>query len=81
MTATATGSRADAAGLPAWFEEFRRLVAEAEERFNAGDVRPALASLAAIPPVHRVLVEGCGDLLEDPNPEVPVDDGHLGLYL
>ena len=67
--------------LPAWFEEFRRLVAEAEERFHAGEVMPALASLAAIPPVHRTLVEGCGDLLDDQTSEVPVDDTCIGLYL
>lgn len=77
-----TGTRIESTPIPRWFAEFRRLVTEAEERFNAGEVLPALASLAAIPPVHRVLTEGCGELLEGEPDDVPIDDDvHPGLYL
>ncbi len=77
---TATQPRTESAALPAWFDEFRRLVAEAEERFNAGEVLPTLASLAAIPNVHRVLIDGCGELLATAEVDA-VDDAHCGLYL
>lgn len=71
-----------AAGLAAWFAEFRRLAAEAEERFASGDLRPAIASLAAVPMIHRMLVEGCSELTDDAAGNRDDDDEPtLGLYL
>ena len=37
-------------------EELLRICAEAEQRFECGELLPALSSLAAIPPIHNVLV-------------------------
>lgn len=72
---------APAAGLAAWFAEFRRLAAEAEERFASGDLRPAIASLAAVPMIHRMLVEGCSELAKG-SETGDVDGGNfVGLYL
>ena len=67
--------------LGAWFAEFRRLVDEAENRFGDGEYRQVLASLAAIPGVHRLLVDGCGAMLDTTEVEGPADSGPLGLYL
>lgn len=67
--------------VDAWLEEFGRLVSEAAERFHAGMYRPALASLAAIPPVHRVLVAACGELLNPPDPDPEARSVKVGLYL
>jgi hypothetical protein len=65
-----------------WFREFHRLVDEARERFEAGEIRPALASLAAVPPVHRLLVERCGGLLDRDVMETDEPDSErVGLYL
>ncbi|MGI8936768.1 MAG: hypothetical protein ACR2JF_00885 [Iamia sp.] len=66
----------------AWLAEAQRLFAEAEERFEAGRVLPALSSLAAVPPLHHMLTERFSGLLltaEAPEP----DDADLatGLYL
>jgi hypothetical protein len=72
----------DAGELTGWFHEFDRLVDEAKERFEAGEFRPALASLAAVLPVHRLLVDGCGDLLVS-NTAMADDPSstQVGLYL
>ncbi len=72
-----------AAGLAEWFAEFRRLAAEAEERFTSGDLRPAIASLAAVPMIHRMLVEGCGELTDQGagQPDHDDDEPSAGLYL
>ena len=59
----------------------RRLVGEAEQRFAAGQYRPALASLAAISPVHHILVDGCGAMLDTIEVEGPADCGPVGIYL
>jgi hypothetical protein len=72
----------DSDELDAWFCEFQRLVDEAKVRFDAGDLMPALASLAAVRPVHRLLVDRCAGLLTDKTRTA--DDSHstrVGLYL
>lgn len=67
--------------LAGWFSEFHRLVEEAEQRFTAGHVLPALASLAAVPMVHRRLAEGCAALVEGPDESEPRPDVPHGSYL
>ena len=63
--------------LDCWFDEFSRLVSEARDRYDNGEVIAALASLAAVPMVHQVLVDRCGALTEErPDPEQGT-----GLYL
>ena len=66
----------------AWFAEAKRLFAEAEERFEAGSVLPALSSLAAVPPLHRMLVDRCSELLVTPEQADPAEPDRLpGMYL
>jgi hypothetical protein len=70
--------------LSAWFDEVRRLVEEAERRFSKGDFLPAMASLIAIPPIHRLLVERCAGHLEredDASDDQVDSDCAVGLYL
>lgn len=66
----------------AWFSEAHRLFMEAEERLDDGSVLPALSSLAAVPPLHRMLVERCSELLGSEDAD-PTDDAAVpcGLYL
>ena len=66
--------------LEAWLDEFHRLVIEAEERVAAGHLRPALASLAAIPAVHKQVAERCLKQLENQAPDEEADQA-VGLYL
>ena len=68
-------------GLLAWLAEARRLFAEAEDRIGAGQVLPALSSLAAVPPLHRMVVSRCSELLDagDAQAEENVPSG--GMYL
>lgn len=63
-----------------WFEELIRISTEAEERFNKGDVIPALSSLAAIPPLHSTLMENCVNATKESN-EIPTQTEKPGLYL
>jgi hypothetical protein len=65
----------------AWFAEARRLLVEAEERLDRGGILPALSSLAAVPPLHRMIVERCSEMLDN-HPE-PTHPPHTppGLYL
>ena len=64
----------------AWIAEAKRLFAEAEERFEAGLVLPALSSLAAVPPLHHMLTERFSGLLL--TADEPDDaDVATGLYL
>lgn len=63
-----------------WFAEAQRLLAEAEERFAAGAVLPTLSSLTAIPPLHKMLIDRCVDLL-NPEEGEDTDDFAPGLYL
>jgi len=71
---------ANDAQIAEWFAEFRRLAAEAEERFDAGDLRPALASLAAVPMVHQALMVQCGELVDEACADESGDEFH-GTYL
>ncbi len=66
----------------AWFREAHRLFMEAEERLDDGSVLPALSSLAAVPPLHRMLVERCSEILGSDDAE-PTDEAAVpcGLYL
>lgn len=66
----------------AWIAEAQRLFAEAEERFEAGRILPALASLAAVPPLHHMLTDRFAELL--PTRSIPeLDDAYIapGQYL
>ena len=68
--------------LQAWFGEARRLFDEAEERLTSGDPLPALSSLVAVPPLHRMIVDRCSALLDGVCAEEDVDDGVMpGLYV
>ena len=67
----------DVAELDPWFDEFERLAAEARHRFDQGDVISALASLAAVPMVHEILVNHCGSITSNQ----PEADQRPGLYL
>lgn len=63
-----------------WLNEARRLFEEAEERLESGAVLPALSSLAAVPPLHGMLMSRCSEML-DP---VEIEDAPgtpNGLYL
>ena len=68
------GGTVDAEVL-AWIHEAQRLFKEAEHRLQTGAVLSALSSLAAVPPLHGMLVSRCSDLLnqvcEDEVPAVP----------
>lgn len=66
----------------AWFSEAHRLFMEAEQRLDDGSVLPALSSLAAVPPLHRMLVERCSEMLDSEEAE-PTDEPAVpcGLYL
>lgn len=65
-----------------WIAEAQRLFAEAEERFEAGRILPALSSLAAVPPLHHMLTERfSGLLLTAEAPEPDDADITTGLYL
>jgi len=64
----------------AWFAELQRLIGEAEERFERGEIRPAIASLAAIPTVNAVLLEECGERLHETDADAG-SDTHTGMYL
>ena len=63
--------------LGPWFDEFSRLAAEARHRFDQGDVISALASLAAVPMVHEILVDRCGSISSNQ----PDANHRPGLYL
>ena len=65
----------------AWLAEARRLFAEAEHRLESGQVLPALSSLAAVPPLHRMLVERCSELLDAHCGGDEADQAPTGLYL
>lgn len=66
----------------AWFSEATRLLVEAEERLEAGDVLPALSSLAAVPSLHRMLTERCSTLLEGGDGNAADEpDAPTGMYL
>lgn len=66
----------------AWLAEAKRLFTEAEDRVEAGEVLPALSSLAAVPPLHRMLVERCAELLDgDDRDEVEEAPPPSGTYL
>ena len=63
-----------------WLSEAQRLFAEAQERLESGRVLPALSSLAAVPPLHHLLVERCSELLNGTQVETDPCNGS-GTYL
>jgi hypothetical protein len=64
-----------------WLEELRRLIVEAEERLDRDCVLSALSSLAAIPSLHRMLIERCSELLSNAECGETAPDFRTGLYL
>ena len=64
----------------AWLNEAKRLFDEAEERLDSGAVLPALSSLAAVPPLHGMLMSRCSEML-DPTEIDDEPDTATGLYL
>ncbi len=65
--------------LLSWIHEAQRLFEEAEMRLLSGNVMPALSSLAAVSPLHGMLMGRCSEMLErvdDDSPDIPT-----GLYL
>ena len=64
----------------AWFDEAKRLFEEAEQRLESGAVLPALSSLAAVPPLHGMLMGRCSEML-DPIEVDNVPDAPTGMYL
>ena len=65
----------------AWLAEAKRLFAEAEDRIGAGEMLPALSSLAAVPPLHRMLVQRCSELLDEDDEDDIEDLPSSGMYL
>jgi hypothetical protein len=66
----------------AWLQEIKRLVAEVEERLDDDAVLPALSSLAAIPPLHHMLMGRCSELLhEQSSQELDGAPDTCGTYL
>lgn len=82
LSAENVGDRHDLDDLSLWLDELQRLVYEARERLDRDDVIPALASLAAMPPVHMTLVDGCrARLQEEAGSDGGPSDPVVGLYL
>ena len=70
----------------ACLNEVKRLCGEAEERLGSGAVLPALSSLTAVLPLHKMLVGRCSAMLEPSVPErqdEPAEpaDAPTGFYL
>ncbi len=63
-----------------WFEELLRICAEAEQRFENGELLPALSSLAAIPPLHQTLVKNCVAASKELSPQDSKEQA-TGLYI
>ena len=73
---------ADGLEVRSWFEELHRLIVEAEERLERDCVLSALSSLAAVPSLHRMLIERCSELLSNAKcGETKAPDFRRGLYL
>lgn len=68
------------AELSALFDEMRRLVVEAAQRAEAGEILPALSSLAAVPTIHHVLMDRCAQELHEGD-DGNGDDMVHGCYL
>jgi hypothetical protein len=65
-----------------WIAEAKRLLAEAQERFEARRILPALSSLAAVPRLHHMLTERFAGLLRTAELSEPSEvDTPTGLYL
>lgn len=65
--------------LLSFLHEAQRLFDEAETRLRSGAVLPALSSLAAVPPLHGMLMGRCSEMLDrtsDDSTDIP-----SGLYL
>ncbi|MBT3956988.1 MAG: hypothetical protein HOE14_17440 [Gemmatimonadales bacterium] len=67
------------AELVAWLHEALRLFGEAEIRLRSGEVLPALSSLAAVPPLHGMLMGRCSEMLEPTKNDL--SDAPNGIYL
>lgn len=66
--------------LVSFIHEARRLFDEAETRLRSGAVLPALSSLAAVPPLHGMLMGRCSEMLERTSHDSAADIPN-GLYL
>jgi hypothetical protein len=71
---------ANSAELEMWLAEGKRLVAEAEARVVSGEFLPALSSLAALPPLHRMLCERLSDIV-NATPQGTDESTTFGMYL
>lgn len=63
-----------------WLHELTRITMEALERFDNGELLPAISSLAAIPPLHATLIENCIMASKETSPNED-DTTPPGLYL
>lgn len=82
LSVAAPGAGTEYPEVSAWFEEAKRLFAEAEKRFEAGEILPALSSLAGVPPLHSMLTSRCIEMFEGTTafePDFPAEGG--GMYL
>lgn len=66
--------------LAPWFTETIRLFVEALDRAAAGNIRSALSSLAAVTPVHSLLVEDNAELSGGGAGSTETDLPNLGLH-
>lgn len=82
LTVAPAGAGVEHPDVLAWFEETKRLLAEAEERFESGKILPAISSLAAVPPLHSMLIERCSVMLDEAtHPEAELPAQPSGMYL
>ena len=63
-----------------WLHELTRITIEALERFDNGELLPAISSLAAIPPLHATVIENCIKVSKE-SPQNEIDPTQQGLYL
>mgnify|MGYP007063638695 CR=1 FL=1 len=64
--------------IPEFFTELIRLATEADTRFKEGKKIQALSSLAAIPSLHKILVDGCTNESAD---QSEIQEENHGVYL
>mgnify|MGYP007063713279 CR=1 FL=1 len=74
-----TNKNISAEDMENYFSELIRLSKEAGRRFSKGDNIQSLSSLAAIPVIHKLLIDGCAEKpCENKSSDSPQ---HHGVYL